>query len=196
MVQKTTKSLDNSKISVGGWGGHALVLFGFWIVLSGRVLDPSTQAFKLDGIHLGIGIICAGWVAWSTRRLMMIQGTHGVQHAVTLPWMRLIRYLPWLIYQIVLSSIHVAKVVMDPRMPIRPKMIRIKVKYKNEVARLTLANSITLTPGTITVDQEGDEYVVHALTQEAAEGLQSGEMQWRVARIFGEKFKTDVRRLY
>ena len=69
---------------------------------------------------------------------------------------------------------------------INPQLIRFKVNLKSDISKVTFANSITLTPGTITADIVGDEYIVHALSQPVADDLLSGEMEQRVAHIFSE----------
>jgi multicomponent Na+:H+ antiporter subunit E len=95
-------------------------------------------------------------------------------------------YLPWLFYQIVMANLHVAKMVLHPKMPIEPRVIDFKTKLESNLALTTLGNSITLTPGTITVDIRDGKYFVHALTDKVAEDLLSGEMENRVASIYGE----------
>lgn len=157
---------------------HAVVLFAFWITLSGKV------RWEYDAFYLVVGFLSAVGVAIWTRPLMMMDTSQGPRHAMTLPWWRFIGYLPWLLLQIWNSSVQVAVQVLKPSMPISPEMVRIKVDLPGEVAYLTLANSITLTPGTVTVDRDGDELLIHALSKPAAEGLLEGDMQERVARVF------------
>ena len=90
-------------------------------------------------------------------------------------------YAPWLIWQIVKANVDVARRILDPRLPIRPHVIRIRAGQKTDLGRVIYANSITLTPGTVTIDLEGRDLRVHALTDEAAEGLATGEMDRRVS---------------
>ena len=97
-----------------------------------------------------------------------------------------ILYLPWLIYQIYLANLHVVYLVWHRGMPIDPKIIRFKTKLESDLALVTLANSITLTPGTITLDIRDGEYYVHALSKKVADDLLTGDMQNRVAKIYGE----------
>jgi multicomponent Na+:H+ antiporter subunit E len=92
-------------------------------------------------------------------------------------------YLPWLLKEILLSNLAVAKVILDPKLPIQPRLLRISVSQKTDVGKVIYANSITLTPGTVTLDVRGDQFLVHALTTESAEGLLSGEMDRRVSRL-------------
>lgn len=103
-------------------------------------------------------------------------------------WGRLLLYLPWLGWQVVLSSLQVAWVVIHPKMPISPRVVRFDTDLPHELARLTLANSITLTPGTVTLDVEGDAFVIHALTTSSASALApetgQGRMQRRVESLY------------
>jgi multicomponent Na+:H+ antiporter subunit E len=79
----------------------------------------------------------------------------------------------------------VARIVLDPRLPISPTLVRVKASQKSAVGVVTYANSITLTPGTVTVEIAQGEFVVHALTREGADSLQEGEMDRRVTRFEG-----------
>lgn len=156
----------------------ALALLALWLVLSG----------ELDAFHLSMGVVSALAISLGTRRLLMLPpaiGPHGAHPVAAYPWLRLLIYIPWLIWQIVLSSIHIAYVVLHPRMPISPRLIHVQAKLPHALARLTLANSITLTPGTVTVDVQGDDFLIHALTEASAAGLQGEDtMQKRVAELY------------
>jgi multicomponent Na+:H+ antiporter subunit E len=159
----------------------ALVLFGLWVVLSG----------KFDAFHLLLGAGSAFGVSLGTRRLLLLPpaiGPEFVYPFAAIPWLRLLAYLPWLLWQIVLSGLHVAYVVLHPKMPIQPGFIRFRTALPHPLAQLTLATSITLTPGTVTIDVQGDEFVVHALTAATAQALDppggNGDMQRWVAAIY------------
>lgn len=158
----------------------ALGLFLFWVVLSGR----------LDPFHLGAGVIASLATAAFTIELLSLDppmGPKGRHPFATLPFLRLALYLPWLVVQIGIGSVQVAKVVLSPSMNIDPRVFRFETSLPHNLARATLANSITLTPGTVTLDLRGDEYLVHALTAGSAEGLatdEPGNMKERVAHVF------------
>jgi multicomponent Na+:H+ antiporter subunit E len=162
-----------------------LALFVFWLILSGS-LRPK---------HLIIGSATSVAVTLLTRPLLRFPWDYGRRKewrlAWDLPWARLFFYLPWLLWQIVQANLQVAWLVLHPRLPIEPQVVRFKKRLPTPVAHVVLANSITLTPGTVTVDFEGDEYVVHALWSGAAASLVpaagEGDIVRRVAWVFEQK---------
>lgn len=149
----------------------AVFLVAVWFLWSGHT----------DTLLVSLGLCsCALVVA-----LVMRMGTvddEGVPFA-SLP--RLLIYLPWLGWQIVGSNLHVARRVLSPGMPIAPRMIRVRSGQQSEAGQVLLANSITLTPGTVSVRLHPGEIEVHALTAEAAAELADGEMDRRVTRVAG-----------
>ena len=97
----------------------------------------------------------------------------------------LIRYVPWLIGQVIRSNLDVARRIVSPELPIHPSVVKVDATHHTEVGRVTYANSITLTPGTISLDVSAATIEVHALTEDAANDLMSGEMARRVQRAEG-----------
>ncbi|MCK4534324.1 MAG: Na+/H+ antiporter subunit E [Syntrophobacterales bacterium] len=165
------------------------LLFVFWVLLSG----------KFDLFHLTIGVICSIIVAHLTHDLLFANVRVGETRVIV---QRFIAYIPWLIYQIILANIYVAYLAMSPRMPIDPQVLRFSTKLESDISWVTLANSITLTPGTITMDIKDGEFFVHALDKRVADDLHAGEMEDRVAHIFMEadhiyiQDALDVARIY
>ncbi len=153
--------------------GSAVILFVFWMLLSGQ----------FDAFHLTLGVICCIIVAYLFHDLLFANVRVGDMRVVAA---RFIAYIPWLIQQIVLANIHVASVVLRPRMPIDPQILTFKTKLETDISTVTLANSITLTPGTITMDIKDGVFYVHALDQKVADDLNAGDMEDRVAHIFME----------
>ena len=94
-------------------------------------------------------------------------------------------YWPWLAWEIVKANIDVARVILDPKIPITPKVLNINTLQVTELGHVFYANSITLTPGTVTLGLENGALEVHALTPAAIEGLLSGEMDRRVHAVEG-----------
>jgi multicomponent Na+:H+ antiporter subunit E len=153
-----------------------IILFFFWMHLSG----------KFDIFHLTLGVISCALVSRSSGDLLFRQKT--VRSTYLWQIFRFLKYLPWLLYQIVLANIHVAYLVLHPKMLtlIDPHIIRFKVKLKTDMGLTTFGNSITLTPGTITVLIHEGLFYVHAINQKVADDLLTGEMEDRVTQIYEE----------
>ena len=94
-------------------------------------------------------------------------------------------YWPWLLWEIAKANVDVARVILRRDMPIEPTVLDIEGSQKSELGFVIYGNSITLTPGTVTVDLEGEKLQVHALTRPAADDLLSGKMDRRVALLEG-----------
>ncbi|HET9489911.1 MAG TPA: Na+/H+ antiporter subunit E [Methylomirabilota bacterium] len=144
------------------------VCFAFWLALSG----------SLAPLPLTLGVVSSAVVAWANRDLELVSRAVRVSP-------RLVTYVPWLLKEIAVANIQVARLVLDPRLPIDPVIVRFDTRLSTDLARTTFANSITLTPGTVTLDSEGSELVVHALTRGMAD-LAGGTMERRIAAVFGE----------
>ncbi len=147
-----------------------IIMLFFWVMLSG-MFDP---------FHLSLGVVCCLLIAQFSSHLLFHDRKVGLNIKQIVG---IILYQPWLFWEITLSSIQVAALVLDPRMreKMDPQLIRFKTILKSQFARVTFAQSITLTPGTITVSINDDEMTIYALTTSAAESL-PGEMERRVAR--------------
>jgi multicomponent Na+:H+ antiporter subunit E len=99
----------------------------------------------------------------------------------------IITYFPWLIWKIILANWDVAKVILLNNSSIRPRLMRIKASQISEVGLVTYANSITLTPGTVTLDVEGENFLIHSLTEGSYNDLLSGEMDQRITSLEFDK---------
>jgi multicomponent Na+:H+ antiporter subunit E len=149
----------------------ALVLFVFWLLLSGFF----TPFLVTVGALAAVGIVMLG------RRMDVIDHEG---HPIHLTW-RALGYWPWLAKEIAKSAWEVSRIIVNPALPISPTLVRAKTSQKTAVGVVTYANSITLTPGTISIDVKPDEILVHALTRDGAAGLLAGEMDRRVKRFEG-----------
>ena len=152
------------------------ILFAVWVLFSGR----------FDSFHLTLGIIACALVSYFSADLLFAAPPSGRGVRTTLLF--IFSYLPWLLYQIVLANLHVTYLVFHPRMHelIEPHIVRFQSRLRNEMALVTFANSITLTPGTITVSVSTDgHFRVHAIDKKLGEGF-PGEMEERIAKVFGE----------
>jgi len=137
-----------------------------------------------DFFHIPLGIISCTLVAYISHDLLFKDIKSKNKHIEVI---RFIKYLPWLLYQIVLANLHVAYLALHPNMPklIDPHIIKFKTKLKKDMSLVTFANSITLTPGTITVLIKEGYYYVHAIDRFVAESL-PGDMEKRVGHIYME----------
>ncbi len=142
-----------------------LILFGFWISLA--------ASFRLDEMVVGLASVIL--VMAITHHLFFrdeeLPKRGGFQF---INWMKLLLHLA---VEIVNANIAVAKLVLNPKMKIQPHIFTHKTKLKTDVLKVLFANSITLTPGTLTIDIIGDELVIHALTNEAQQDLESGSLE-------------------
>jgi multicomponent Na+:H+ antiporter subunit E len=147
----------------------ALVLYAVWLLWSG-IYKP---------LLLILGAISCALVLLVVRRMNAFdQETAPVE--LSLP---ALGYLPWLVWEIVKANVDVARRILSPGPPIDPRIIEVRAEQRSEIGRTVFANSITLTPGTVTVEVEGNRFHVHALTAEAAEGVLAGKMNRRVSRV-------------
>lgn len=161
---------------------ECIFLYFFWVVLSGR----------MDAFHLLMGVACV-WLAviLSSDLLYVVVGIGSIRQKSVwlslLSWYRLPPYFFWLLWSIAKANFQVAYLVLHPRMPIDPVMVRFRTRLDSDISRVILANSITLTPGTVTVDVHEDRFLVHALSGGLAESLVVGDLQQRVGVVFGEQ---------
>lgn len=178
-----TKNLFKDETVVGSPMKHyltlAVILFLFWILLSG----------KMDLKFLTYGLATSLISAWICGPLLLLENASGTKKyfAFDVSLGKYALYWLWLLKEVVKANWDVVKATIRPEMEINPRVIRFEAKLDNPMAHATLANSITLTPGTVTINLTDDGlYEIHALTDGAAEGLLSGDMQRKVADLFGE----------
>jgi len=96
---------------------------------------------------------------------------------------RLVPFWGWLSKELVKSNIEVARIVLSPRMVISPTIVNLQALPKGRVSQAILGNAITLTPGTVTIDDYEGQLIVHCLTRDGARELQAGEMNRRAAAL-------------
>lgn len=168
---KRTNNIPNRTIILLYAISSAITLFAFWLLLSGFF----TSFLLAAGMGSALAIVAFGW-------RMNVVDHEG--HPVHLGW-RAVTYWPWLVKEIVKSALDVSRVIVNPRLPISPTLVRVKPGQKTTVGIVTYANSITLTPGTISVEVSAEEILVHALVREGAESLAAGEMDRRVTQFEG-----------
>lgn len=151
-----------------------IILLSSWLVFSGF----------FDAFHVGLGVIASLLVTFSFGDLFFTERRTPTRDRLR-ELVRIPGYLLWLLWQIVLANLHVLKLALAPNGPeeIKPRIVRFKTHLRSKFARFVFAQSITLTPGTVTVTLEGDEFVVHAISRASAEGL-AGAMERRIAYVF------------
>ncbi|HAT36911.1 MAG TPA: cation transporter [Gemmatimonadetes bacterium] len=148
-----------------------LTLFAFWLALSGHYTP----------LLLTLGVVSCVLVVYLSHRMEAID-QEGVPLQVSL---RILAYLPWLLKEIFVANIVVAKVILRPQLKISPRIVFFHGTQKTDLGRAIYANSITLTPGTITTGVNGNEFEIHALR---AADLETGEeqaMDLRCSRVEG-----------
>jgi multicomponent Na+:H+ antiporter subunit E len=155
-----------------------LALFGFWLLLSDQyrplfLLMGAASAAAVTAMTGPVVATALGEQPWRLRR-------------TGLRLWRFATYVVWLLGRIIVAGSQVAWVVLNPRVPVEPCELRFRASLDNRVARVILANTISLVPGTLTLQLEGDEYLVHAIRPEAVNELLDGSMQRMVGRIFFE----------
>ncbi|GMR05397.1 MAG: hypothetical protein BMS9Abin24_212 [Thermodesulfobacteriota bacterium] len=150
----------------------AIIMFGFWILLSGE-FSP-------------ILLISAGFsslfVAYISHDLLI--GRDSSLRSCFATGVRFLRYCPWLLWQIILSNIDLVKRTLHPSLPIDPCLVTLETSLTTDLGITILGNSITITPGTVTIDANKDgQFLVHAISREAADALVNGDMHERVYKI-------------
>lgn len=147
----------------------AIILFLYWILLSGHT----------SILLLTLGLASVVLVIWLVRRM------DQNDKAPSRIWFKIdfFSYIGWLSWQVIISNIDVARRIWDPSLPINPASRKIQVKIKDPLIKTMYANSITLTPGTVTTEVGEDYFIVHALNVESLDELEEGEMQTRLIRL-------------
>ncbi|MCF8476233.1 MAG: Na+/H+ antiporter subunit E [Pseudolabrys sp.] len=149
----------------------ACFLFAFWLALSGHY----TPMLVTIGAVSAVACVLAA---------IRMRAADAESHPIEL-FTGAITYFPWLFVEIAKSGWSVTKVVLNPTMSISPTMTVVRASQKTAAGVATYANSITLTPGTITVGVAGNDLTVHALVRDGALDLEGGGMDRRVSRFEG-----------
>jgi multicomponent Na+:H+ antiporter subunit E len=152
-----------------------ILLYATWILLSGR----------FDTFHLVLGVFSCLFVSYISSDLLF--DSFDLKK-MSKTWPRFVAYIPWLLLEVFKANIHVMILVFHPRMMelIDPRIIKFRSRLKSDISITTFANSITLTPGTITVYvTEYGDFEVHTIDKSSGEAL-PGKMEIRIAHIFDE----------
>ena len=155
-----------------------IVMFAFWILLSG----------EFTFILITSGVVASLITAYLSHDIFVGKADLKTETGRVF---KFIVYIPWLLWEIILANVEIAYLVLSPKPLVDPQIVRFKNDLKTDLGIVTLAHSITLTPGTVTVDANREEFVIHAIWQKSAEGIISGEMQRKVKKIEGEVMKIE-----
>ena len=148
----------------------SLAFFVIWLLLSG----------KYDVFHMGVGLVSSVGLAW-------MHTGHLDSLPRLLPFMRIVWYFPWVLGRIFQSGLHLSFLILHPALPIAPKLLSYKTTLRDRAAIVMLGNSITLTPGTITVELKSQDLVVHAMDDKSAHDITSLRLEQQIAGLFAEK---------
>jgi len=151
-----------------------VILFVFWVLLSGSVELPG----------LITGLLLSLLVALLSRRILWGEGDEPFLSGKQM--VRFFVYVGYLVKEIVSANIHVAELVLDPRLPIDPMVVEHATPLQRPVSRVALANSITLTPGTLTIDVDESTFWVHCIARRFSEDIASHNLDRKIGRVFEE----------
>ncbi len=155
--------------------GITVVLFAFWLAISTSLEWPS----------LAVGLAAAAFVAYFNRSLMITAEDRPPVNIKNIFW--LVGYFFKLLKDILIANFQVAYLVLHPKMPIHPNLVPLRVEINRMASRVLLGNSITLTPGTLTVLADEKDFLVHALTIENGEALKDWPLITRLIKMEGGK---------
>ena len=150
------------------------LLLAVWLVNSGHYTTLLTS----------MGVLCSVFVVLLARRMNIVDREAVPVHLVP----RAFRYVPWLVKEVVKANLDVARRILTPRRKpdLSPMLFDVPTSQKTDLGRVLYANSITLTPGTVSIQVYGNRITVHAIAEEVAASLAEGEMDRRVTRFEGE----------
>ncbi|MGI9627726.1 MAG: Na+/H+ antiporter subunit E [Longimicrobiales bacterium] len=153
--------------TVGLW----IVLFTLWLLLSGHYTP----------LFLTFGVGTCTLAVYVSNRMEILDAESAPFH---MTW-GAVTYVPWLTWEIFKSNVDVARIILNPALPIDPSMVHFDGTQNTDLGRFIYANSITLTPGTITTGIDGKDFEVHALAQDSVDGSEEAGMNRRVTALEG-----------
>lgn len=146
--------------------GLIFFLAVLWWVLSGYT--------KI--LLISLGVVSVLFAAFVARRMNVVDDESHPFHLS----MKLVRYWGYLLWQIVVSNIKMVQIILSPNPDINPRIVTVKITQNSALGKVVLGNSVTLTPGTVTLEIEGDTMVVHALNEATALDIERGSFDQRV----------------
>ncbi len=149
--------------------GLGAILVVFWLLLSGHY-TPLLVSFGVGSSALVVYLALRMDVVDHEGVPLQLRGRF---------WL----YLPWLMKEVFVANVAVAKIILDPKLPISPITVIVHGSQETDIGRFIYANSITLTPGTITTGVDGQDFEIHALTYADVDGREEDEMDRRVSWV-------------
>lgn len=149
--------------------GLGVILFTFWVLLSGHYTP----------LLLSLGVLSSALVVFLAMRMDVVDHEGLPLHLGGRFWV----YLPWLLKEIFRANVNVARIILTPSLPIDPLLVKYRSSQETDLGRTLYANSITLTPGTITTGVEGQILEIHSLTWVDVDGREEDEMDRRVTWV-------------
>ena len=148
-----------------------LLLLSLWLLMSGHY----------SVLIISLGIISCAFCVYVAKRGKLIDDEGLPIFFVP----RLSNYLIWLFKEILISNLNTAKVIINGK--VEPEIFKVKVSQVTDIAKVTYANSITLTPGTVTTKMQKDVFEVHALNSDFGNDVRTNEMDKKVTWLEGKK---------
>ena len=149
--------------------GLGAILFIFWLLLSGHYTP----------LLIGLGLGSCGLVVYLAMRMDLVDHEGVPLQLGGRFWV----YFPWLMKEIFIANVSVARVILNPKLPISPVVTHFRASQESDLGKTIYANSITLTPGTITTSIQGQDLEIHALTRKDIDGREEDEMDHRVSWV-------------
>jgi len=150
------------------WG----ILFAIWLLLS----------WHFDALLIAFGLGTCTLAVWVGVRMGTVDRESVPVHLVR----GALLYDPWLVWEIFKSNVRVARIILAPRLRVDPSIVHFRASQRTDLGRFIYANSITLTPGTVTTGIVGDDFEVHAIVQSEIDGSEENDMNRRVTTLEGE----------
>lgn len=148
-----------------------LLLLGVWLLASGHY----------TALLIGFGVASSAAVVLLAVRMGIVDREGMPVHLLG----RGLLYVPWITWEVFKANVDVARRILSPKLDISPRLIEVSTSQRTDLGRVLYANSITLTPGTVSIQVRGDRITVHAIAGEVADSLAAGEMDRRVTRMEG-----------
>ncbi len=173
---------------VSRYAATVIALFGLWVLLTSTVFDEYLTGTAAGGSAVqemaAGGLVSLVLAFWGCRYLT----ARGLSIYSPKRWLYLLAYLPVFFYACLKANLDVAYRAIHPKMPIHPGVVVIRTRLESDIGKLMLANSITLTPGTLTLEISGDTLFIHWINVKSTDVDEA-------SRLIGGRFETYLKRI-